>query len=220
MLNKKHIKNFIFIFFAVIILLSASLSYILYNKIFVNNISENIEKSFFLYIPSNANFATLADTLQKHKVLKNFDSFKWVAEKKNYINRIKSGRYELKKGMNNNDLVNMLRSGNQSAIRLTINNVRTKDELATKISNKLELSRDELLKLLNDKKFLKKYEFKPSTVISMFIPNTYQFYWNTSVEKFFEKMNKEYVKFWTKEREQIRSFDISLNSSGRTIETQ
>ncbi len=200
MSNKKQIKRIIFIFLVVVILASSSVVYVLYNRVYANNINPQITKSFFLYIPTGADFTTLSDSLNQHKVLKNFDSFKWVCEKKHYINKVKSGRYEIKPNMSNNDLVNMLRSGNQKAIRLTFNNIRTKSDLVKKISQQLELTSPQLLKVLNDKKFLQKYGFSPTTVISMFIPNTYEFYWNTSAEKFFIKMNKEYNKFWNKQR--------------------
>ncbi len=197
--NRKLGKIFL-ILFAVLIVVCSLVAYAAYNKIFANNVNSDIKKSFFLYIPTGANFTTLADTLKKHKVLKDFESFKWVCQKKNYINKIKSGRYKIKPSMSNNDLVNLLRSGNQKAVKLTINNVRTKSELATKISRQLELDYSQIIKLFNNKKFLQKYGFNPDNVLSMFIPNTYQFYWNTSAEKFFVKMNNEYKKFWNKER--------------------
>ncbi len=200
MLNKKQIKRFLIIFSIIAITVLGVFFYSLYSKIYTNNISKNIQKSFFLYIPTGANFKLVADSLKKHKVLKDFDNFQWVCEKKNYINKIKSGRYEIKSPMNNNDLVNMLRSGNQKAVKLTFNNIRTKNDLADKISKQLELKSTELTKLLNNTEFLQKYGFTPNSIMSMFIPNTYQVYWNTSADKFFAKMNKEYKKFWNKKR--------------------
>ncbi len=200
MLNKKHIKKLLLGLFVAAFLISVILAYSFYNKIYANNVNPNLTKSFYLFIPSGADFNTVIDSLQKYQVLKDIESFKWVSDKKNYTNKIKSGRYEIKRDMNNNDLVNMLRSGNQKAIKLTFNNIRTKSDLARKIALQLELDSASLMKVLNNKSFLKKYGFSPTTVISMFIPNTYQFYWNTSSEKFFDKMNKEYKKFWTQKR--------------------
>lgn len=200
MLNKKQIIRYIYLFIAIIIIVVGLVSYTLYGRIFANNINTNIKKSFFLYIPSNAKFNAVLDSLKKHNVLIDVENFIWVSEKKNYIKNVKSGRYRISACMNNNSLVNMLRSGNQQAINVTFNNIRTKADLAGKIARQLECDSISLMKLLNDKTFLKKYGFTPTTVISMFIPNTYQFYWNTNPDKFFKKMNKEYDKFWNTKR--------------------
>ncbi len=200
MLNKKQIKRVFVVFFIVIITVLCIFTYSLYNKIYANNISTNI-KTFFLYIPTGANFKTVTDSLNKYGILKDADNFKWVCEKKNYLNKIKAGRYAIKYPLSNNDLVNMLRSGNQKAVKLTFNNIRTKKDLADKISSQLELKSSELIALLNNEKFLKKYGFTANSIMTMFIPNTYQFYWNTSSDRFFAKMNKEYKKFWNKKRQ-------------------
>ena len=102
--------------------------------------------------------------------------------------------------MSINDLANMLRSGNQEAVKLIFNHIRTKEQLVQKISKQLELDANDLLNLLNDSVFLAKYNLNTQTVISIFIPNTYEFWWNTSATGFFERMYSEYEKFWNKER--------------------
>jgi len=200
MSNKKRIIKAISLVLGLIIIVSVIVAYIFYQKIFANNTSDKLKSAHFLYIKKQVNFTDVVDSLTMKNVLADIESFKWVCEKKNYVNNVKGGRYEIKPGMNNNDLVNMLRSGNQKALNLTFNNVRTKQELAKKISHQLEFDSLALITLLNDKKYLKKYGFNSETVISMFIPNTYQFYWNQSPESFFEKMHKEYKKFWTGNR--------------------
>lgn len=183
----------------VLISLLAITSIYFYGIIYSGNTLLKNDEVFYLYIPSNANLSNVTDSLSKHKVLKDMESFLWVVVKKKYKN-IRSGRYEIKSGMSNNALVNMLRSGNQKPIKLTFNNIRTKQELALKVSQKLELDSSSLIELLNNNQFLKSFKLSSRTVISMFIPNTYEYYWNISAEAFFKKMNKEYEKFWTKER--------------------
>ncbi len=161
--------------------------------------------------------------MSKHEILKDLESFLWVANKKNYKN-IRSGRYEIKSGMSNNELVNMLRSGHQKPIKLTFNNIRTKQELASKVSQKLELDSIELMVLLNNNQFLTPFKFSNITIISMFIPNTYEFYWNISAEAFFKKMNKEYEKFWTKERlekaEKIKMSPIEVSTLASIVQAE
>ena len=102
--------------------------------------------------------------------------------------------------MSNNSLVNLLRSGKQSPVSVTFNNVRLKTELASKVSEKLELDSAELLALLNQPSFTEKYGFTPETILCLFLPNTYEFYWNTNAEEFVARMAREYKKFWTEER--------------------
>lgn len=200
MSNKKRIIRGISLFFGLVIIAGLVVAYTYYQKIYANNVSNNIKKATYLYIKSNANFNDVVDSLNAGQILKNVESFKWVSDKKNYVNKVKGGRYEIKPGMSNNDLVNMLRSGNQKALNLTFNTIRTKGELAKKISNQLEFDSLQLITLLNNNDYLNKHGFSSETVMSMFIPNTYQFYWNQSPESFFEKMLKEYKKFWTESR--------------------
>ncbi|OQY01628.1 MAG: hypothetical protein B6I20_07625 [Bacteroidetes bacterium 4572_117] len=179
--------------------LSVIASIYLYGIIYSNNILLKDKEVFYLYIPSNAKLNDVTDSLSKNKILKDTESFLWVADKKKY-KKPKAGRYEIKANMTNNDLINMLRVGNQKPVKLTFNNIRTIQELALKVSQKLEVDSITLVELLSDKQFLKTYKFSSNTVISMFIPNTYEFYWNVSAKAFFKKMNNEYEKFWTKKR--------------------
>ncbi len=172
-----------------------TLSYKIYNIIF----KPNVITSGFIYIPTNSNFNTVCDTLKQNNYLQDLTSFKRVSSIKKY-NKVKAGRYELKEGMSNNDLINLLRSGNQATVTITFNNIRTLDQLAGKVSKIIEADSLTLIELFNNKDYISEYGFNEQTLISMFIPNSYQFYWNSSAKTFFEKMNKEYLRFWNDER--------------------
>ena len=200
MSNKKRIIKAVSMFFGVSLIVGLIAAYIFYQKIYASNISDQLQKPHYLYIKHKASFNDVIDSLNAADLLVDVGSFKWVCEKKKYVNKIKGGRYEIKPGMSNNELVNMLRSGEQKALNLTFNNIRTKEELAAKISRQLEFDSLSLINLLNNNEYLKKHGFNSKTVISMFIPNTYQFYWNQNPKSFFEKMLKEYRKFWTDTR--------------------
>ncbi len=102
--------------------------------------------------------------------------------------------------MSNNELINMLRSGLQEPVNVVINIARTSDELAGKIAEQIEAPEEDLLNLMNDDQYLKPYGFDKQTVLGMFIPNTYEFWWNTNAESFFKRMYHEYDKFWNRER--------------------
>ncbi len=192
------IKLFFYSFFTFTIIASL-IAFSYYQKIYTPNTHIENGKVFYLYIPTGANFTDVVDSLSKYHILIDEDDFIWLSGKKKY-KKIRPGRYEITSGMSNNELINMLRAGLQKPVKLTFNNIRTKEELAGKVSKTLEFDSLALINLLNDRKFLTSYDFTPETVIALFIPNTYEFYWNTSAEKFFQKMYKEYKKFWTPER--------------------
>ncbi|PCI01203.1 MAG: aminodeoxychorismate lyase [Flavobacteriaceae bacterium] len=124
----------------------------------------------------------------------------WVANKKNYPSKIKAGRYFIKKGMNNNQLINLLRSGNQTVLKLSFNNQDTLEKLAARIAEQIEPDSISILTALKDPIFLASNDFNPQTAIAMYIPNSYEFYWNTSANKFKQRMLKEYHRFWNATR--------------------
>lgn len=198
--KKKRIIKAMYIIAGLLLITALFAGYFFYNMIYANNVSNQLKQPYYLYIKNNSDINTVMDSLKTANVLIDMQSFKWVCDKKNYSKKVKGGRYEIIPGMSNNELVNNLRSGNQKPIKLTFNSIRTKYELAKKISEQLSFDSLELINLLNNKDFLKKWGFTPENVIGMFIPNTYEFYWNKSPESFFEKMQQEYQKFWNKER--------------------
>jgi UPF0755 protein len=117
---------------------------------------------------------------------------------------VKPGRYELKSGMTNRQLINLLKSGRQSPLMLTFTNVRLRRELATKLSKQIDASPKQIDSLLSSPRYTRSLGFDTTTVLSMFIPNTYQLYWNTSAENLMQRMKKEYESFWTPERDAAR----------------
>lgn len=167
--------------------------------LFVPNISPKDTKKAFLFIPEQTSFEQLTNLLEKNASISNLASFKQVSTLLRY-NKVKPGRYEIKQGMNNFQLVRILRSGRQTPVRLTFNNIRTKEQLAGRLSSQLMADSTSILERMNDTAFLAKYELSPNTVVALFIPNTYEIFWNVTAEDIFERMHKEYQKFWTDER--------------------
>jgi UPF0755 protein len=172
----------------------------LYRKAFIPNVYIKGTKEVYLYIPTNSNYNYVFEELKTQNLLKNPKSFNWTAHRKNYHNLVKPGRYRLKNRMSNNTLINMLRSGNQEAVKLTFNNTNTLQGLCNRVANQLEFSSNELMLLLSDKETLKNYGFTSYTIPAMFIPNTYELYWNTTPQGFLDRMKKEYDDFWTRSR--------------------
>lgn len=204
MQHKKTIIAGISLLVVIIIVIIFGKSY--YDKIW----DTNVTKDGFLYIPNNSNFESVCDSLTKNNFLEDINSFKWVAKQKKYDTNVKAGKYEIKKDMSNSSLVNLLRSGKQTRVIITFNNIKNLDIFAGKISKKIEADSASLSELFSNSDFIDKYGFDKNNVIAMFIPNTYEFYWNTSPRKFFEIMNNYYKDFWTDNRIQ-KTKNIGLN---------
>jgi len=165
-----------------------------YSKIYKSNVISDCH----ILIPTNSSIEELAEIISPH--IKRTVSFVWVAEKKKYSNQIKAGKYSLKEGMNNNELINLLRSGKQTPVKLSFNNQHTLEYLAGRIAEQIEADSISLLKAFNDSLFLNKHNFSRETGLAMYIPNSYQVYWNTSAVGFRKKMLKEYHIFWNQKR--------------------
>ena len=193
-----RVGKFIVVFFAIALIVAGLRGYQLYMYIFNENVKT--EKAFI--IPEGATFSQVTDTLEKNDILLNYKAFRWVSKKKSYPALIKPGRYLFKKGMNTNQIVNMLRAGEQEPLDVTFNNARFKEDLAGKVSRYLQADSLSILRLFNDKKKIEEYGFTPETFKAMFIPNTYEFYWTTSAEEFADRMKREYDRFWNETRRQ------------------
>ena len=184
--------------------------YELYSRIYQPNIvlTDNIKK--YIYIPSDSKFSDVVKVLSENGLLINANSFEWLANKKKYDSNIKPGRYVINRALNNNDLVNLLRSGKQVPIKVTFNNLRNKEQLAGKIASQIEADSLSIIKYITDTAFLNKLQLNTDNVACLFIPNTYEFYWNTSVESFVNRMVREYSDFWNSSRKK-KALEIKLN---------
>ena len=188
------------------------IAYTAYRQIYEPNILVGGDEPVYLYVAGTGDFASLKDSLYFHNLIANKTAFEWVAQRKGLSSGVKSGRYEIVPNMSNNELVNLLRSGKQSPIKLTFNNIRTKEQFAGRMAEKLDFDSIELISLLNDAGFLKQYQKTPETAMSLFIPNTYLIYWNTTPEHFIARMKKEYDAFWTGKRsEQAQEMEMTMD---------
>ncbi len=160
----------------------------------------NIESGTYIYIPTGAGFEQVIDSLSQNGIVEDTKSFRWLAEKKKYPAYIKPGRYEVNPGMNHNDLVNLLRSGRQSPLNVTFIMVFIREELAGIIGSQIEADSVEIMSLFSDSAFANQLGLEPEDLWLHCIPNTYEFYWNSSAQDFFRRMKQEYERFWTEEK--------------------
>ena len=171
--------------------------------------NKNVKKNGILYIPTGSDFQKVADLLKKGDYIKDYNSFGWVANRKNYKEMIRSGAYLLKSGWSNNQLINLLRSGIQVPVKVTFNNIRFREELAARLSFYLEPDSAAFLSVLNNDKISTEFGFTHESFPMLIIPNTYEIYWNTSPEKFMKRMKWEYDRFWNESRKK-KAADLGL----------
>ena len=144
-------------------------------------------------------------------MLININSFKWLANQKKYIKNIKPGRYKIDRAFSNNDLVNLLRSGNQTPVKVTFNNIRTKEDLAGVVASQIEADSISIIEYISDSIVLQNLGFNYENVACIFLPNTYEFYWNTSAKQFVNRMIREYSFFWdSNRRAKADAIELSL----------
>jgi UPF0755 protein len=183
----------------------------LYKNVFNTNIVFSGDKEKLLFINSDDDFNNVLNKLSDINLL-NVNTFKWVANKKKYIQNIKPGRYLINNEMSINDLINLLKSGNQTPVKITFNNTRTINDFVSNISSSLEIDSVSLLNAIYDKNFLLDNKLTNENVGCIFIPNTYEFYWNVSSEGFLNRMLLEYDKFWNNDRiKKSKLIPLNLN---------
>lgn len=169
-----------------------------------NTVFNNSES--FVYIDIDDNIDSLVVNLSP--LIKSTNNFLKVAKTKGYINNIKPGKYKIEKGSSNNDIVNNLRT-NRLTVNVVFNNQERLEDLALRISKQVMTDSLSLIKSFLDPNFLSQKGFNSLNALTMYIPNTYDFYWDVSPEKFRNKMWKEYNSFWNKELE-IKAKEINL----------
>lgn len=160
-----------------------------------------VEKSDTAFlIPPGATFKDVQNNLHDEGFVQDLVAFSFLAKLMDYDENVKAGRFMLRKDMTNFEAIKLLRSGNQAPLNITFNNVRLKKELAEKICANIAADEDKFYELLQDTAFISDYGFDEYTIVSMFIPNTYEVYWTISEKELFDRMKAEYDKFWNDER--------------------
>jgi UPF0755 protein len=162
----------------------------------------NVELDEYLTIKieTGDDFRDVYQQLINQDALIDTAAFSWVAEKMKYKHRIKPGNYAIQDGMTNRELIRMLRAGNQQPVKVMFHNIGTLEQLAGTISKQIEADSAAISGMLNDKQVIESYGFTTETIYAMFIPNTYEFYWDTNAEEFMDRMKSEYDNFWDKKK--------------------
>lgn len=168
-------------------------------KVFGPNTGD-MHKGEYLYIPTGASYMLVLDELVNGGYIDDVASFDILAKRANYPDMVKAGKFKIAKGTSNYNLIRKLRSGKQEPVKLVINKLRTKQDFIEMISAQLEPDSAEMAVILNDNSFLTSHGFDTNTAMAAVIPDTYEFYWNTSAEKVYARLAEYYKKYWTAER--------------------
>lgn len=189
------LKNLVSILLVIVMVGLLIYGFNLYRKTFVSNTSFN-EREVYVTIPTNSTHEDIEKILTPY--IKDFAQFDAVFQQISYNQGYFPGRFLLKKGMSNYDLIQALKYN--VPVKLTFNNQETLEKLVSRLASQIEPDSITLIQTFLDPEFLEVNNFTKDNVLSMFIPNTYEFYWNTSALKVRNQMQKEYSRFWNEER--------------------
>jgi UPF0755 protein len=190
-----NFKKALTVFSVILITVASIYGYSIYRSIFATN--TNFDKNeVFVNIPTGASFDQVVTIMTPY--IKDIERFKTVADKKQYPKNVKAGHFLLTKGMNSNQIINSLRQS--VPVKLAFNNQERLEDFAGRIGSQIEADSLSLITAFKDKKFLEENGFTEDNVLSMFVPNSYEIFWNTNAIKFRDRMAKEYRNFWTPKR--------------------
>ena len=191
-----YIKKILLLISLIGLILLSIFSYFVYVTMFVSNTNFNNEVAY-VYVYTDQTFDQLKQDLDP--VLQNLNSFERLAIRKGYDLKLKSGKFAIINGMNNNQIINTLRSS-KLTVDVIFNNIDNEYELAGRISTQIEADSLSLLNSFKDLNFFKLNGFNEYNFLSIFIPNSYNFYWDTDATSFRSRMLKEYNLFWNDSR--------------------
>ena len=188
-------KKLILLISTLLLVIGGVLAYNIYGKIY----KPNVVKDGFVFIKTNSTLKDVENEVRPF--LKRVKPFVWVAKRKKYQEAIKPGKYKITKGFSNNDLINLLRNGQQTPTIVVFNNQHSLEDLAGRISEQIEADSIAIIKAMLDDSFLNKHQFTDKSALGMYVPNSYELYWNTTAEQFRDRMLIEYNRFWNEKRE-------------------
>jgi len=194
-----------------LVLLIAGGIFYAYLLVLAPNVYVTNDKKASLMIPTGSTFDNVKELLYSQGLIIHRENFELISKLKKYDQSVKPGHYLLSADMNNLELVNKLRSGNQDPVQVTFNNVRFPDQLAGRIANQIEADSLSLIALMRDTAFLDSLGTSPLGIFSLVIPNTYEFYWNTTARDFLKRMKTEADKFWSSREQLMKNLNFNRN---------
>ena len=169
------------------------------------------KNKFFIIEKNKTNKANIIATLEDKYIIKNTAVFALTADALDIWENVKPGKYEVKKGASVVDVVKMLKNGKQAEIRLVINKLRLKEDLAKLISKSFSTDSIEVMQFLNSNDSLQQFGVDTSTLFTMILPDTYSFYWNTPLQKILSKLKTTSDHFWSKNNRKEKAATVGFS---------
>lgn len=196
-MNKKK-RNRLWTILVIIVLIGATGAGMTYYYFFSRQF--RISKTDYIYIDKDDNIDSVYTKLTKTGSPKNLFGFRFLAGRNDYANQIRTGRYAVKPQDNMYYVYHRLSKGYQTPINLTIQSVRTTGRLLRTVGRQLMIDSLDIAKLASDSVFCAQMGYNQETLPALFIPNTYEVYWDMSADEFIKRMQKEHNAFWNNER--------------------
>jgi UPF0755 protein len=155
---------------------------------------------FSIYITPNNTADDIVKMISKNEPKANLTGLKWMMKLKNYDDNVPTGHYVIKRGYSAKNIADLLARSMQTPVKVVINSTRTVDQIATTISSQLMMDSATIAEKLNDIEYLKSQGYNGNSVFCLIVPNTYEFYWNVSIDGFIKRMIKERDAFWNESR--------------------
>ncbi len=204
-MRKKLLYSFI-----ILLLIGGSLTYWAYTQIFSANVALE-DNTITFDIPSGSSFEEVTKLLSDQDIIIDEESFKRVAGLMNYTKaEVPSGRYTISNGSSNKALISKLRSGNQSAVKITFNQVRTFDQLCGRITDGIELDSVSFNTYVYQQINKGKIPYDRDNILTLFLPNTYEVYWNISADKLLAKMERYHSDYWNNPKRKAALDSLNL----------
>jgi len=185
-------------------------------KIFIAEEVKIPDEKTYITIPAGSDWEQVRNIIYSNVRVRNKKLFELVANLKDYPSLIKPGKYMFRKNLSYVKFINILRAGKQTPVMVTFNNIRTIYDLAGKVGRQIEADSAQIAEFLSDPANYRDDGFTRENIISVFIPDSYEFYWNTTAEGFYRRMLKEYDRFWNEERKK-KADSLGLSRSEVSI---
>lgn len=203
-------RRFLFTTFFTILAVGIAAGFYLYQKNYKGQVTPKLEDPY-VYIPTGASFEEVMALLKEKNLIESEMSFTQTADYMKYKkDKMRSGRYEIKEGLTMVELIRHLRSGKQAPVKLVINNARLLEDVAGKVEEFVEPDSTDFMALFTDQSYLEEIGFTSETLMSLFIPNTYEVYWNSSPKSLMERMIREHKSFWNKKNRLKKAEKLDL----------
>lgn len=181
-----------------------------YQGVTASNVPAKLETDL-VYIPTNSTFSKVVNILLENNQIQDTSSFREVAEWMNYKKTsMRAGRFKIQPNWSNRELIRHLRAGKQAPVKVVLNKGRFFEDVVGKAATFIEADSADIMKVLTDKEFLRETGYTNETLISLFVPNTYEFFWNSTAKQFVDRMVKEHNTFWKKNKRKEKAEALSM----------